>query len=107
MSEISQVKVKDWRIQVLMAGLLVGSLLVFIWTVSFQVMPEAQEIRNEGNKSIGFLRKIKPPRGPIYDRNGNLLAGNHIVYEVGIDLPSVDSPAAIARVLNATIGPGL
>jgi len=103
-SEISQVKVKDWRIQVLMVGLLLGSLLVFIWTVSFQVMPEAQDILNEGNKAIGFLRKIEPPRGPIYDRNGNLLAGNHIVYEVGIDLPSVDSPAAIARVLNATIG---
>ena len=104
MSEISQVKVKDWRIRVLMVGLLIGSLAVFIKTVNFQVMPEAQEILKEGNKSRGYLRTIESPRGPIYDKNGNLLAGNHIVYEVGIDLPSVDSPAAIARVLNATIG---
>lgn len=61
MSEISQVKVKNWRIQVLMFGLLAGSLLVFIWTVSFQVMPEAQEIRLQGDATDGFIRLVKPP----------------------------------------------
>jgi cell division protein FtsI/penicillin-binding protein 2 len=100
----SQIKVKPWRIQVLMAFLLVGSLLVFGWTVSFQVIPEAQEIRQQGDQMDGFIRLVKPPRGPIYDKDGYLLAGNHIVFEVGIDLPSVETPEPIARVLNATIG---
>ncbi|MBN2045666.1 MAG: penicillin-binding protein 2 [Anaerolineales bacterium] len=105
MTELSsQIKVRTWRIQVLMAGLLISSLLVFGWTVSFQLIPEAQEIRLRGDQMDGFVRMVKPPRGPIYDMDGYLLAGNHIVYEVGIDLPSVVTPEPIAQVLNATIG---
>ena len=32
---------------------------------------------------------LQPPRGQIYDRWGNLLAGNEIVYEVGVELIDV------------------
>jgi cell division protein FtsI/penicillin-binding protein 2 len=46
---------------------------------------------------------FKPPRAPIYDRDGHLLAGNRIVYEVGIELQFVKTPQAIAEVLAAIL----
>ena len=46
-------------------------------------------------------------RGQIYDRYGNLLAGNETVYEVGIDLPKRDafdeSPESLAMVLSSIL----
>jgi len=50
------------------------------------------------------LRTIQPPRGQIYDRNGNLLAGNRTVYEIGVDLASVQDPRDIALALSALVG---
>lgn len=50
------------------------------------------------------LKTIYPPRGEIYDRNGNLLAGNRTVYEIGMELGSVQDPKAIALALSALVG---
>lgn len=46
---------------------------------------------------------VDPARGQILDRKGNLLAGNQIVYEVGIDLPKVVDPRSIATVLSSIL----
>lgn len=97
-------RVQRWRIQSLMAGLIVVCVVIFGWTISFQFLPEGDEIRQEGERYQGVWLEIKPPRGPIYDRSGYLLAGNKIVYEVGLELQYKGDPDAIARVLNATIG---
>jgi len=103
MSENSM-QVQRWRIQLLMYGLLAMALIIFGWTVSFQFLPEGDELTKEGDLYQGVWLEIKPPRGLIYDRSGYLLAGNRIVYEVGLELQYKGTPEAIARVLNATLG---
>jgi len=103
MSENSM-QVSRWRIQLLMYGLLAMALIIFGWTVSFQFLPERDELTKEGDLYQGVWLEIKPPRGLIYDRSGYLLAGNRIVYEVGLELQYKGTPEAIARVLNATLG---
>lgn len=50
------------------------------------------------------VRVIIPERGNIYDRWGNLLAGNKEVYEVGIAPPQVVNPETVARDLSAVLG---
>ncbi|GIV65944.1 MAG: penicillin-binding protein 2 [Chloroflexota bacterium] len=49
------------------------------------------------------VRIILPERGNIYDRWGNLLAGNKEVYEVGIAPPQVVNPETVARDLAAVL----
>lgn len=44
----------------------------------------------------GVRKTIYPPRGTIYDRNGNILATNQIGYELGLDLKFVTDPESIA-----------
>ena len=98
------IQVHRWRIQILMIGLLLMGVVIFFWTVSFQFLPEGEELRKEGDLYQGIWLDVKPPRGLIYDRSGYLLAGNRIVYEVGLELQYKGTPEAIARVLNATLG---
>lgn len=100
----NNLQVQRWRIQLLMYVLLVMSVFIFGWTVSFQFLPEGEELTKEGDLYQGVWLEIKPPRGLIYDRSGYLLAGNRIVYEVGLELQYKGTPEAIARVLNATLG---
>jgi len=100
----STIQVHRWRIQILTIGLLLMGVVIFFWTVSFQFLPEGEELRKEGDLYQGVWLEVKPPRGLIYDRSGYLLAGNRIVYEVGLELQYKGTPEAIARVLNATLG---
>ncbi|NTV37351.1 MAG: hypothetical protein HGA53_10395, partial [Anaerolineaceae bacterium] len=46
-------------------------------------------------------RTVYPERGKIYDRWGNLLAGNKVVYELGLELKDVTNPQAIALTLTS------
>ena len=103
MSEKSM-RVQTWRLDGIMYGLLVLCVLIFGWTIHFQFLPEAAALTQEGDLYNGVWLDINPARGLIYDRNGNLIAGNKIVYEVGIELQYKGTPEAIARVLNATLG---
>ncbi len=47
---------------------------------------------------------LYPERGNIYDRWGNLLAGNQEVYEVGLNLIDVTDPATIAQNVSEILG---
>lgn len=48
--------------------------------------------------------ELAPPRGQIYDRNGNLLAGNKLVYSVGLTLGDDVNPHNIADALVRVVG---
>ncbi len=52
---------------------------------------------------LGSIWTIHPPRGLIFDRKGQLLAGNEMVYEVGIDYRSINREANDAHTI-ALIG---
>lgn len=57
-----------------------------------------------GNGQAKFSLPVQAERGNIYDRWGNLLAGNREVYELGVDLPTLRHPEKIATVVNQVLG---
>ncbi|UCD41456.1 MAG: hypothetical protein JSV69_12910, partial [Chloroflexota bacterium] len=93
----------SWRYTTL--GILVTALAVFvvIQMLRIQLSPQAQALRDKGELYSGAWRTITPARGQIYDRWGNLLAGNNTVYEVGVVLAEVENPSTIALAMNAVI----
>jgi len=52
----------------------------------------------------GGYRTMYPARGLIFDRNGDVLAGNTKVYEVGVELAWVENPHTIALAVNVVLG---
>jgi cell division protein FtsI/penicillin-binding protein 2 len=82
---------------------LVGVLIIYK-TFSIQTSPDAAVFLNQSQYYSRLLKTVYPPRGEIYDRNGNLLAGNRTVYEIGIELASVHDPKSIALALSALVG---
>lgn len=93
-----------WRY--LAAGAVIGLFgLLILWrTFSLQAGPEAALFLDQAEFYSKLRRTITPPRGQLYDRNGNLLAGNRTVYEIGVELASVEDPAKIALALSALVG---
>lgn len=93
-----------WRFTTL--GLLMTTVATFIIVqmVRIQTSPQAEVFRNQSAVYAGNWQTIKPIRGLIYDRWGNLLAGNTTVYEVGVELAYVKNPSTIALALNAVVG---
>jgi cell division protein FtsI/penicillin-binding protein 2 len=94
----------SWRYLTL--GLLLSALAGFIVVqmVRIQVSPQAEVFRSQGEAFSGSWRTLVPARGQIYDRSGNLLAGNLTVFEVGVDVAAVKNPNTIALAVNAVTG---
>ena len=63
-----------------------STLFVFYRLISLQFNLKAAEVAVGGP---GNFQMVRPPRGRIFDRNGELLATNAVFYEVGIDYDSV------------------
>jgi cell division protein FtsI/penicillin-binding protein 2 len=93
----------SWRYSTL--GILLTALAFFIVVqmLRIQLSPQAEALREKGELYSGNWRTLTPARGQIYDRRGNLLAGNRTVYEVGVELGEVENPSTIALALNAVI----
>ncbi len=93
----------SWRFTTL--GILITTLAVFIVVqmLRIQLSPQAQALREKGELYSGSWRTLTPARGQIYDRWGNLLAGNKTVYEVGVILEQVENPSTIALAMNAVV----
>ena len=72
--------------------------------VYIQFSPQAETLREKGESFIGFVQDLQPVRGEIYDRWGNLLAGNTTVYEIGVELQHVRNPETIALALSVHTG---
>lgn len=54
-----------------------------------------------------YTEEVKPERGTIYDRDGHVLAGNKLVYEVGVQLNQVSGASgaeAIAKQTSELLG---
>ena len=93
-----------WRYLTVAALLGVVSLGVLVQVVHLQTSPEAQRITAD-NEFYNFTWKTYyPARGDIYDRNGNLLAGNKTVYEVGVDLHTTFDANTVALAAQMYLG---
>jgi cell division protein FtsI/penicillin-binding protein 2 len=73
----------SWRF--ITSALILGAMgiAILVQIVRIQASPEVAGVIDQGNY---IWKDFYPPRGEIYDRNGNLLAGNMTVYEVGLDI---------------------
>lgn len=93
------------RIKVVGAIFIVLGLAIIFQMVRVQNNPQAKELILYLEKTYNQeVRIIKPERGNIYDRWGNLLAGNTEVYEVGIAPPQVTNSETVAQDLSSILG---
>ena len=73
-----------WRYITLGGVFALIALVIVFRMVYYQFDDSALEIAEFYEQEI-VLKEVDPERGLIYDRNGVLLAGNHTVYEVGLN----------------------
>ncbi|HOF28034.1 MAG TPA: hypothetical protein PLY06_01610, partial [Anaerolineaceae bacterium] len=67
-----------------------------IQLIRIQNIEGAKQILEDSEAYQGINRMIYPERGSIYDSEGRLLAGNEVVYEVGLDLRAIQQPETVA-----------
>lgn len=72
--------------------------------IRIQNIEGAKQIMADSEAYQGINRTIYPERGSIYDSEGRLLAGNEVIYEVGLDLPSITQPETIASAVSSVLG---
>lgn len=89
-----------WRINLLSILFVFIAVTIVGRIVLIQIGPQAETLREQAETFDGFVRNIQPVRGEIYDRWGNLLAGNTTVYEIGVELNQVRNPETIALALS-------
>jgi cell division protein FtsI/penicillin-binding protein 2 len=81
-----------------------AGLLVIAQMFRVQTSASAQAVLKDTKTNDGYYKVIYPARGIIFDRNGNMLAGNELVYEVGVNLEVSYDPKMIASTLASAIG---
>ncbi len=99
----SAMKQFTWRYRLLAFFLGVVVVLIIGQIVRIQFSPEAKSIEKFGAAYERQLHTFYPARGQIYDRWGNLLAGNQEVYEVVVDLTLVENPETIAFAMSKVL----
>jgi len=89
----------------LITGLVFALLFaVVIQVIRVQASPDyVEKFRDIGAAYSVEVRTVTPARGQIFDRWGNLMAGNRTVYEVGAELYYVKNPQTIAQTLDAVM----
>ncbi|MDK1029249.1 MAG: penicillin-binding protein 2 [Anaerolineae bacterium] len=92
-----------WRSLLLNAFLAVMAAMIVIQIIRIQTSVEAEKFREQADQFAGFYKTFYPQRGEIYDRNGHLLAGNQIVYEIGVYLNNVRDPHTVAMALSVNL----
>lgn len=94
----------NWRYQFVGWAFGLGALLIIGGTIRLHFLPEADDLLEEGEFYSGSSIEVFPPRGQIYDRYGRLLAGNHTVYELGLNFKNINDPRSIAVAMNGIFG---
>ncbi len=72
--------------------------------VHIQTSKQAKDVTAYGKQWAYVPQTIFPERGKIYDRDGNLLVGNTVKYEIGLNLADVSDPETIARAMETILG---
>jgi cell division protein FtsI/penicillin-binding protein 2 len=75
--------------------------------IGILIIVQMARIQQNGQSLITepvWQEAVQPERGSIYDRSGHLLAGNKLVYELGVELNQVVNPEVIARETSRILG---
>jgi cell division protein FtsI/penicillin-binding protein 2 len=79
--------------------------LVLVQVIRIQTSASHKEVSQWASETYSSETTTQyPERGDIYDRWGNLLASNMIVYEIGVDLYEVANPETIAEAVSSQAG---
>ncbi len=82
-----------------LCGLVLGQI------IRIQTSASHKELSQWAEETYSYETRMQyPERGNIYDRWGNLLASNMVVYEIGVDLQEVSNPTTIAEALTSQAG---
>lgn len=92
------------RLYLVLAILALFAGLVVVRLVSFQFGANVGHFTEVGETLSTVPITLQPPRGYIYDRNGELLATNLVQYTVGVSPSLVTNPEAIADAVNEVLG---
>ena len=92
-----------WRFNLLGIGFAIIGCLIVVQLFRLQVSPQAEDFIAQGDLYARTLHIFYPPRGQIYDRWGNLLAGNTLVYEVGAQVAYVENIETVAFALSKVL----
>ncbi|MBW8009826.1 MAG: penicillin-binding protein 2 [Chloroflexi bacterium] len=94
----------SWRYSMMFTAFIGVGLVIAVQLVRLQFSPQASSFIEQAARYAWEPRLVNAPRGQIYDRWGNLLAGNRTVYEVGVELAYVEDPQAIAFTIHGLLG---
>jgi cell division protein FtsI/penicillin-binding protein 2 len=92
------------RLVTLGAVFTIVGILIIGRMVRIQVGPENEVFKEQGEIFSGQPLDLIPARGRIYDRWGNLLAGNEIIYEIGVNLTKDINQETIALAASVVLG---
>ena len=92
-----------WRSLSLASIFAMIGILIIVQMTRIQVSTEAADFREQATRYKGWVETVYPARGEIYDRNGNLLAGNQSVFEVGVTLQNIENAQSIAAILSTVL----
>ncbi len=92
------------RYSILAIILWIAGALVIIQMFRVQNSPSAKIVLDQVLRYESYEKTVYPARGSIYDRWGNLLAGNEQVYEVGVNLETPYDEKAIASAMATAVG---
>ncbi|MEP7285188.1 MAG: penicillin-binding protein 2 [Chloroflexota bacterium] len=93
------------RLSMLTVILVVIGGLLLLRIASFPFQSEAATyLENEGNSSYHQLRDLIPDRGRIFDRNGELLAGNQMQYRISVSPNYITDKVKAAHDLALALG---
>jgi len=90
-----------WRFRLIHIALTLAGVAIVVQIIHILYSPEAETIRAYGKTYSGQIWEFSPARGEIYDRKGQLLAGNKTMYETGVDLtadPDANEVAIAAQI---------
>ncbi|HRE49495.1 MAG TPA: penicillin-binding protein 2 [Aggregatilineales bacterium] len=92
------------RLSMLTVGLVVLGVLLLARLASFQFQLDmASYLQTIANRSYRTLDDRFPDRGRIFDRNGELFAGNTTEYRIGVSPVYVSNPQKLAQDLAAIL----
>ncbi len=93
-----------WRYSFVGALLCAAAIGIVLRIMSIQADPQRlKQLEAEIEQVTKVQKTIVPARGQIYDRWGNLLAGNKKVYEIGVELQDVEDPQFIAHAVSMIV----
>lgn len=85
-------------------ALSIAGFLIIAQMIHIQTSAQAKAVTDYGKEWAYVPKTISPERGRIYDREGNLLVGNTVKYEIGLNLADVSDPETIARAMETILG---